>query len=54
MPANARNNTRRVERETAIDEIYEKIYVAILEHRLQPGTKLGEERLAEIFGVSRA
>ena len=31
-----------------------RIYVAILEHRLQPGTKLGEERLAEIFGVSRA
>jgi len=54
MSANARNNTRRVERENTIDEIYEKIYVAILEHRLHPGTKLGEERLAEIFGVSRA
>lgn len=27
---------------------------AILEHRLPPGTKLGEDRLAEIFGVSRA
>lgn len=44
----------RLERENANDEIYEKIYVAILEHRLHPGTKLGEERLAEIFGVSRA
>ena len=32
-------------RENAQDEIYEKIYVAILEHRLRPGTKLGEERL---------
>jgi DNA-binding GntR family transcriptional regulator len=44
----------RPERETTQDEIYEKIYVAILEHRLHPGTKLVEERLAEIFDVSRA
>lgn len=44
----------RLQRENAHDEIYEKIYVAILEHRLHPGTKLVEERLAEIFGVSRA
>lgn len=45
----------RVERESSgNDEVYEKIYNAILEHRLHPGTKLAEERLAEIFGVSRA
>lgn len=44
----------RLERETANDDIYEKIYIAILEHRLHPGTKLGEERLAKIFNVSRA
>ena len=44
----------RLDRETAHDEIYEKIYVAILEHRLHPGTKLAEERLAAIFNVSRA
>ncbi len=44
----------RLERENLHDEIYEKIYVAILEHRLLPGTKLVEERLAEIFAVSRA
>jgi DNA-binding GntR family transcriptional regulator len=44
----------RLERETANDEIYEKIYGAIVEHRLHPGTKLGEDRLANIFGVSRA
>ena len=44
----------RLERENTHDEIYEKIYVAILEHRLHPGTKLVEERLAEIFGASRA
>lgn len=35
------------------DEIYEKIYVAIQEHRLLPGSKLPEERLADIFKVSR-
>ena len=44
----------RLQRENTHDEIYEKIYVAILEHRLHPGTKLVEERLAEIFDVSRA
>ena len=36
------------------EDIYEKIYTAILEHRLVPGTKLAEERIAEIFKVSRA
>jgi len=44
----------RPERENTHDEIYERIYNAILEHRLPPGTKLVEERLAEIFGTSRA
>jgi DNA-binding GntR family transcriptional regulator len=44
----------RFERENAQDEIYEKIYTAIVEHRLHPGTKLVEERLGEIFSVSRA
>jgi DNA-binding GntR family transcriptional regulator len=44
----------RLERENTHDEIYERIYTAILEHRLPPGTKLVEERLAEIFGTSRA
>ena len=44
----------RLERENLHDEIYERIYTAILEHRLHPGTKLVEERLADIFNVSRA
>jgi DNA-binding GntR family transcriptional regulator len=35
-------------------EVHERIYQAILEHRLPPGTKLGEERLAAIFEVSRS
>ncbi len=54
MPATARKPAARIERENTVDEIYERIYIAILEHRLQPGTKLGEEKLADIFGVSRA
>ena len=54
MPATARTTPARAEREKSVDEIYERIYIAILEHRLHPGTKLGEERMAEIFGVSRA
>lgn len=36
------------------DPIYEKIVAAIFERRLPPGTKLGEDKLAGIFGVSRA
>ncbi len=55
-PSRARQTpvSARLERENVHDEIYEKIYGAIVEHRLLPGTKLVEERLAEIFGVSRA
>ncbi|MEO8935928.1 MAG: GntR family transcriptional regulator [Burkholderiaceae bacterium] len=40
--------------ELTVDEIVEKVYTAILEHRLAPGTKLGEDRLASIFSASRA
>lgn len=40
--------------ESSSDEIYERIYLALLEHRLMPGTKLAEERLASIFNSSRA
>jgi DNA-binding GntR family transcriptional regulator len=38
----------------AEDAIYERLLAAIFDHRLPPGTKLGEDRLASIFGVSRA
>lgn len=34
-------------------DIYQRIYNAIIEHRLMPGTKLSEERVAELFKVSR-
>ena len=35
------------------DRIYGHVFDAILEQRLPPGTKLSEEALGEIFGVSR-
>lgn len=56
MTRNARKVTSitRRERANTNDTIYERIYAAILEHRLPPGTQLVEERLAEIFNISRA
>ncbi|WP_439867651.1 GntR family transcriptional regulator [Pseudomonas syringae] len=38
---------------TQDDFVYEHVFDAILEQRLAPGTKLSEEALGEIFGVSR-
>ncbi|MEW9922048.1 GntR family transcriptional regulator [Marimonas sp. MJW-29] len=35
------------------DAVCQELSRAIHEHRLAPGTKLGEDELAEIFGVSR-
>lgn len=35
-------------------EIYDRIVTSIMEHRLPPGTKLGEDKLGKIFGASRA
>lgn len=35
------------------DRVYDAIYLAVLEHRLQPGERLREEELASEFGVSR-
>ena len=37
----------------SVDAIHQRVLTAIIEHRLPPGTKLGEERLARVFGVSR-
>jgi DNA-binding GntR family transcriptional regulator len=34
-------------------EMYERMVSAILDHRLPPGTRLGEDKLAGAFGVSR-
>jgi DNA-binding GntR family transcriptional regulator len=39
----------------AIDQgIFERIHRAVLEQRLPPGTQLTEERLSQVFAVSRA
>jgi DNA-binding GntR family transcriptional regulator len=35
------------------DEVYRRVYESVLAHQLRPGTKLPEEKLAAIFGVSR-
>jgi len=37
----------------SVDAIHQRVVLAIVEHRLPPGTKLGEEKLAKVFGVSR-
>jgi DNA-binding GntR family transcriptional regulator len=36
-----------------VDTIHQRVLLAIIEHRLPPGTKLGEEKLGKVFGVSR-
>lgn len=38
---------------TATDRVYDAIYLAMLEHRLEPGEWLREEELAAEFSVSR-
>lgn len=44
---------RKSRKSLSSDEIYERILMAIMEHRLLPGMQLVEERLANIFNVSR-
>jgi DNA-binding GntR family transcriptional regulator len=56
MSKRSARNTKAARRAAAPteEEVYERLLGAIFEHRLPPGTKLGEDRLAAIFGVSRA
>lgn len=50
-----RRGRRPARRDPPTEEvIFERILASIFEHRLPPGTKLGEEQLAAIFRVSRA
>ena len=49
-----RKSTAATRPKPSQDDMVERIMAAVVEHRLPPGTKLGEDRLAEIFGVSRA
>jgi DNA-binding GntR family transcriptional regulator len=50
--ASAPDPARRARR-ASTDDIVRRVTAAITEHRLPPGTKLGEESLGEAFGVSR-
>jgi hypothetical protein len=50
-PATAAAPTAR--RAASQADIHQSVYNAIVEHRLLPGTKLSEERVAELFAVSR-
>jgi DNA-binding GntR family transcriptional regulator len=50
---NNRTIKRIKSRALSKNEIYERIRNAIAEHRLIPGTKLSEDRLGVIYGVSR-
>ncbi|MFQ5347531.1 MAG: GntR family transcriptional regulator [Rhodothalassiaceae bacterium] len=56
-PESRRGGRRRVAGEAAnrepADHVYGEIADAILEQRLKPGTKLGEQMLSDIFGVNR-
>jgi DNA-binding GntR family transcriptional regulator len=50
------NNENRLQAAPALHDKDESIYQAlmtIVEHQLLPGSKLPEEALAEVFGVSR-
>ena len=55
MPPSAVKPARATRRAQALssDEIFERLLLAIMEHRLPPGTQLVEARLAAIFKVSR-
>jgi DNA-binding GntR family transcriptional regulator len=52
-PSSATDSAPRRARRATTDEIVRRVTAAITEHRLPPGTKLGEESLGEVFGVSR-
>ena len=52
-PARSELATHGTKMLSRTDQIYERIYTAIVEQVLRPGTKLGEESLCGVFGVSR-
>ena len=49
----SRETGGRRRRQISTDTIVRRLTAALIEHRLPPGAKLGEESLGEIFGVSR-
>lgn len=47
-------STTNTNTDTPQMEVYNRIWLSIAERKLKPGTRLKEEKLAEIFSVSRA
>lgn len=37
----------------SVDTVYDRVVQAVMEHRLPPGTKLVEEKLATVFSITR-
>jgi DNA-binding GntR family transcriptional regulator len=54
MKAAAVTTKHRADGNGTEGQVYDQVHRAIVERRLEPGTKLGEEALCEIYGVSRA
>ncbi|HEY9621034.1 MAG TPA: GntR family transcriptional regulator [Crinalium sp.] len=53
-PVSSSQSSKPSQKQSVEDTIYDNICEAIMEYRLTPDTKLGEDSLAEIFQVSRA
>jgi DNA-binding GntR family transcriptional regulator len=53
MAAKTRPKSDAPDASDRVSRIREGVTAAILEHRLLPGTKLGEDEIGEIYGASR-
>src|SRR5258708_34096681 len=53
MAAKTRQKSDAPDVSDRVSRIREGVTAAILEHRLLPGTKLGEDEIGEIYGASR-
>src|SRR4026208_1724869 len=53
MAAKSRPKSDAPDASDRVSRIREGVTAAILEHRLLPGTKLGEDEIGEIYGASR-
>ncbi len=53
MPNQSDDVAKPAQKPTSDEAVADAISLAIHEHRLAPGTKLGEEELSDVFGVSR-
>src|SRR5689334_7553008 len=53
MAAKPRSKSDAPDASDRVSRIREGVTAAILEHRLLPGTKLGEDEIGDIYGASR-